>query len=665
VLSAAQNGIRPTDLILEPTFECIGVTVRYTGDGNFNAKGSMKYREATGGAWRTGHPLMRISDRPMNRDGGGARNPRFATSILYLKENTEYEVQVTFEDSDGVAKQLSPGKTTTRNSKVKTGGGKELYVDASAQADGDGSQERPFRTLKKAFTSGGPGDTVHFAKGIYRLTEHIQTAASGNKGAYLHFKGEPGAIITDADAAVSGVGKVKWAKYKQDVDGRWIYKADLKNVNRVMVRKKPGDPESGYFLWRFHPKSRGPHRGQNLQHMIDDATSLNKFGTYFQASDGLYLTLPQGVGDPAKADFQISKASNHHLWFVGHHVVVEDFDIELTVRVKVRFKGTDFVFRRLNTYGKMQYAFWTGPRALVEDCRFIFNSHWDWITSPPAKNGVRAWSKIKNGFNDTAMIACGSHSTYRFNLLRGHSNAIIYSKGFRNTDIHNNLITLTGDDCVEPDGPFVNGRVFDNKMHHFFNGFSDAPVSVGPVFIVRNIFCGYQQAAFKIRNGANGVALYYHNTCYPNMKDYRAFSDTPDGRYAFAPDGDGLRWMRTRNNILMSKKEVYVISSRRIGKKRCETLDLDYNCLWVMNGGRSKRIVGEKHSVWAKPEFTDVTKGDMRLKEEQPCVDAGDIIKGINDEVPAPYQYKGKAPDLGAHEFGTPLPLYGPRGVAP
>lgn len=40
---------------------------------------------------------------------------------------------------------------------------------------------------------------------------------------------------------------------------------------------------------------------------------------------------------------------------------------------------------------------------------------------------------------------------------------------------------------------------------------------------------------------------------------------------------------------------------------------------------------------------------------------AGEIIKGINGEVPTPWQYKGKAPDMGIREAGEPLPHYGPR----
>jgi hypothetical protein len=46
---------------------------------------------------------------------------------------------------------------------------------------------------------------------------------------------------------------------------------------------------------------------------------------------------------------------------------------------------------------------------------------------------------------------------------------------------------------------------------------------------------------------------------------------------------------------------------------------------------------------------------DVRLKENSAAVDAGVALPGFNDG------FAGKAPDLGAFEFGAPLPHYGPR----
>ena len=46
---------------------------------------------------------------------------------------------------------------------------------------------------------------------------------------------------------------------------------------------------------------------------------------------------------------------------------------------------------------------------------------------------------------------------------------------------------------------------------------------------------------------------------------------------------------------------------------------------------------------------------DLRLKPGTAAIDEGEILPGFNDN------YAGKAPDLGAYEFGAALPHYGPR----
>jgi hypothetical protein len=56
----------------------------------------------------------------------------------------------------------------------------------------------------------------------------------------------------------------------------------------------------------------------------------------------------------------------------------------------------------------------------------------------------------------------------------------------------------------------------------------------------------------------------------------------------------------------------------------------------------------------AKTHF-DLNFGDARPKAGSRAIDAGMIIPNITD------RFTGEAPDLGAHEFGHPLPHYGPR----
>jgi hypothetical protein len=46
---------------------------------------------------------------------------------------------------------------------------------------------------------------------------------------------------------------------------------------------------------------------------------------------------------------------------------------------------------------------------------------------------------------------------------------------------------------------------------------------------------------------------------------------------------------------------------------------------------------------------------DVRLSLDSEAIDAGEVLPGFNDG------FAGKAPDLGAYEYGTQPPHYGPR----
>jgi hypothetical protein len=69
-----------------------------------------------------------------------------------------------------------------------------------------------------------------------------------------------------------------------------------------------------------------------------------------------------------------------------------------------------------------------------------------------------------------------------------------------------------------------------------------------------------------------------------------------------------------------------------------------------------KEEIFEQYDVPAEPG--PVRPQVLTLKPDGGAVDAGDVLPNINDD------FIGKAPDLGAHEVGNPLPHYGPRDPA-
>lgn len=630
----AENAAASAELKLTPTFASVGVLIDVAGDENKNATAEMKYRAAGEEAWRAGHVPLRIN------------KSRLATSLFFLKEGTEYEVQVTLADTDGVTKQPDVQKVRTLDSKFPTGSGKTYYADPAAAAGGDGSKEKPFNNVAEALKPLQPGDTVIFAKGLYQLPPTLKCPIAGDEKAWIHLKGEPGAVWTDADPAISGIGKLKWEQHKPDAEGRMIWKTAVKGVTRIQVRRTPGDPASGWFLWGMVKGSRGSYTGQSLADMEADNPAINEHGAFWQDPEALYITLPQGIEDPNKAEWLIAQGPQKGVYFNGHHVILDGLTIEMTPALGVRESGRRFAFRRLTFYGSTPYGLWTGPDALLEDCRFIHTAVWTWLHSRKTKDGKTGWDKIKNGYNDTLMIRGFTGSTFRYCELLGHSNSLASNDacsrgtaGFNDVDIHNSLFRQIGDDAIEPDTKVTNLRIWNNRFEEMHNGVSAAPFHVGPAFVIGNVIVKYEQAAIKMRNVNTAVQCYYHNTTYPG----------PNGVHCFAPDSEGAANIRTRNNIWVANHYTYYIRPS-IVQSHGNTMDMDFNSLGSLTG-KQQQWKGEKTIVDGIPVFADREKGDYRLgKDDVKFVDAGTPIPGVNSDVPAPYAFAGKAPDLGAYE---------------
>jgi len=94
----------------------------------------------------------------------------------------------------------------------------ELYVDIKAlNNSGDGTREKPFRTISEAAAIAMPGDTVHVAPGVYR--EYVSPKNGGTEDARITYvSDEPlGATITGAERITN------WEQYE---GGIWVAKVD-------------------------------------------------------------------------------------------------------------------------------------------------------------------------------------------------------------------------------------------------------------------------------------------------------------------------------------------------------------------------------------------------------------------------------------------------------
>lgn len=188
-------------------------------------------------------------------------------------------------------------------------------------------------------------------------------------------------------------------------------------------------------------------------------------------------------------------------------------------------------------------------------------------------------------------------------------------------DIYNNLIHFTPDNSIEADMSHHNIRIMRNLCIDVkYTPWSNQFIFGGPAYWIRNI--AYNKSG-PYKNDANPVGVYsLHNTSTPTTGSYG--------------------WPPTRGNCQgapLKKDDKYVSCS-----------DL-------------RTSLGECAEIFANPphvpegfEPTPFKIQDFFPTAQSPAIDQGvEILPNVNDD------FAGKAPDLGAIEFGKPLPHYGPR----
>jgi hypothetical protein len=240
-------------------------------------------------------------------------------------------------------------------------------------------------------------------------------------------------------------------------------------------------------------------------------------------------------------------------------------------------------------------------------------------------------------------------------------------------DIYNNDIRLALDDGIEADFCGGNCRVMRNRLTNCFVGLSSQPGLGGPTYFVRNVMYNLITMPFKLGRFSLGDVL-LHNTAI---------------KVGDACIAGGGRWSHAifRNNLCIGGRGGGVFGwNYSTGPGRAFDLpgpaaDADYDGAGVVGTAFAGRINGaafegldelrerttEKHGVlvnmdvfeqavpYPDPPIPSRQAADLRLRSGSAAVDAGVRLSNVNDG------FAGKAPDLGAYEAGSDLPLYGPR----
>jgi hypothetical protein len=656
----SQNSVTAGQFIVEtPTLENLGFEWMISGDDNRNASVAVAFREKGARNWREGLPLFRLQNEEVRSIlFTGAFNSvtpnMFAGSIFDLEPDTLYEAQFTLTDPDGVSGEVVKNvEVRTRPEPMPAEDGRVFHV---YPFDYEGPREEPaFKGLLSAYfmssadyaeftpTEGGdwynafpprvrPGDTILVHAGVYQdqrfryghellsgWTECCNTTGDGTY--YLTAKGTAERPIV---IKAAGDGEVVF-----DGDGN----NNLFNVMAADYHYFEGLTFRNTFIaFEAGLKSIAGAVGLSFKH-----------NTFEDIGIGIHTDWG------GSRDFYI--ADNY---FTGRH-------------------DPDFLVPWSVSPNRPNWEFWSQIPNIIE----LSNNQSQFAVKVYGSGHVIAYNSVYN-FHDGI-----DHATY------GEPDNWPFTPRDRmpvSIDIYNNDIYNVHDNCVEADGAMYNIRVMRNRcFNSALQAYSLQPLMGGPAYFIRNItYNSPASGAMKFSQRPAG-GVFYHNTWFSNVSP---------------GTGNEAANVHLRNNLILGQYDAPVMGIATLTNYSSS----DYNgyfvndnresapFLWyspafgVDKDFRERSLVNrefdtlqefseasgqESHSILIDPSiFQNVVMPDpdapistvysledidYRLRRGSAAVDRGEVLPNINDG------FSGRAPDLGAIEFGDDEPHFGPR----
>ena len=657
--------VKPGELVIDhPTLINLGFEWVIQGDDNRNANVDVSYRKQGETVWKRGLPLLRLhGERIYQTDGVfNVISPNmFAGSILDLEPDTGYEARFVMSDPDGFIGQNA--KTVTKTVSVRTrpepkpyAGGRVFHV---YPPNYKGTRIEPaFDGLMCAYnyycgggdtvTAGRPrvraGDTILIHAGLYRYRADLYTG-DRNINATTPFEGTyylTASGTADRPIAIKAAGD---GDVTFDGNGNFnLFNVKAANYNYfegVTIRN------TDIGIWAGTQFIAGS-KGLTVKHCRFEDVNLGIFTNYSGSSD-FYIADSYFFG---RNDSKHLLGWNGPFWAQFNGVDGQIFPPVLASYTAVRLYGPGHV---------VAYNY-------IAD----FHDGIDVETygNPDGSHAIDGPHYPSREYWDRRPVAI---------------------------DFYNNYLTNFHDNAVEIDGSLHNVRVMRNLMvNSASHPFCNQPAIGGPIYWIRNIAYHAPGGSTRMTNGAAGV-LFYNNTILTET---------------FAGSSANVHW---RNNLMLGENSAPAIFSVNTNTNysssdyngfranagaafsfewnspRRDTL-ADYSGL-MSGGGRGGPASNTSLEVRRFPTLTDYSAGthqdlhsvavdydvfvnvprldakdlkkvqtvykaeefDFGLKSDSAAIDRGVALPNITDG------FTGRAPDLGALEFGQPPPHYGPR----
>jgi len=243
-------------------------------------------------------------------------------------------------------------------------------------------------------------------------------------------------------------------------------------------------------------------------------------------------------------------------------------------------------------------------------------------------------------------------------ILSGGTNGSYEGVPGPDSDIYCNYFSHALDDAIETEGGVENVRIWNNYITQAPCAFGNAPVSIGPLYIWRNVV---NVAEWK----PGGAAGRFIKMGFAGSEDFMSGHMYIFNNTAFQEDGKGvgqgiggdnriIKHCVTRNNIIHLRYS----SSQSISTSAANVNnDFDYD---LYNGLVPSGT--EPNGIFGTPVYVDGAGfsmrdriGNFQLSERSRGYDEGAVIPNFADV------YRGRMPDIGAHENGWPDFRYGVR----
>lgn len=698
-IAAGDNASRPQYVSGTATIQSIGLEVLNQGDDDQDAVFSLEYKRSADSTWKPAY----APQRSYNRTVAGVTNTYYYASLMFLQPSTSYDFRVTVSDPDGGTGSVINGSAATRAENNSQNILRTLYVSPSGNDSNAGTDPgAPLRTIQRAANISLPGDRILVQAGTYY--ENIQITRSGTVSNPIVFESVQMAINPGTSPAVLEGGESALAII--DSNQNWF--ADDHNPPEANVfyttlsawsaADNPiyvaAGTEKIYAYW-YYPYDSGLQTFSNFVNGLycsvncapGNCCASNVPGGYWYDNSNrrLYLRLPAS-GQPDNLAMHVVKRNSSGFNINGaSNIVIRGFE------VRYHHSGVSIRGGALGSTGNIieknklhHNGIGVGLGGLSANATGVYGNLIQDNQIYDSKVSEWPWESVKlnDVESDGINIGAGRANIIRRNTVNDVFNGIMmgifwdennenYNK---ETDVSGNLLYDIGDDAIEPEGAAVNVRIFNNQIYRSARsiaaqaGISVAPVTKGPVWIVRNILSDIKQTAFKFSVGNSvpvGPVFIFHNTVYNSLADFMAllrfWLPVPGIKatlrnnifFAAGTEGPGSGYGYLLEDIITSHGASNI------------TLDLDYNnwfssrssdcgldcrfMVWINTAYSSLASFlavsgNESHGLSSNPQFSAPTSNNFNLNSGSPLVDQGLVLGGINDN------FYGNRPDMGAIE---------------